>query len=124
MSDILWLLHVLEDEVGSLHESFFYTLAGLGRGFHKYEAVFVGKRFCFFKSDISSIFEILLVTNQHDNSLLICEVAGISQPRSEVVEGRAAGNIVNQQRTSCASIVASRDSSETFLARSIPDLNV
>ena len=56
-----------------------------------------------------------LVSDEHDNHVRVGMLPGVFQPRGQVVERVAAGDVVNEKRAGGAAVVRPRDRSERFL---------
>lgn len=83
------ILYVLRNELSGAKESFLDVGAGLGGRLDEQETILLGKLCGFFVADVNLGVKILLVAYEHDDSVGICEVSSVRQPRCQVMEGGA-----------------------------------
>lgn len=74
------------------------------------------------KRDLTSLLEIFLVAHQQNDDARTSQRSGIVQPIDQRIVRVAWRCIVDEQSTSCSSIVGSGDGTETLLTGSVPDL--
>lgn len=63
-----------------------------------------------------------LVSDEHDCDVLGREFATVLKPCGEVIESLTTGDIINEESSRRAAVIAARDAAELLLARSVPDL--
>mmetsp|Transcript_117814 Transcript_117814/g.175990 ORF Transcript_117814/g.175990 Transcript_117814/m.175990 type:complete len:274 (-) Transcript_117814:82-903(-) len=94
----------------------------LGRRLHKDQSVRFRKRLALFRADRPTMFQIILVSDQHDDHVRLRVLAGFLQPPAQVLEGISPRNIVDQQCPRGSAIITAGNTTERFLAGGIPDL--
>jgi hypothetical protein len=94
----------------------------LGRGFHKDQSIGFSKGLTFIRTDCPTMFQVIFITNQHDDHIRLGMLTSFLQPPRKVLKGIPAGNVVHQQSARRSSVIATRDTSEGFLTSRVPDL--
>jgi hypothetical protein len=67
------------------------------------------KCLCFVGGDRSQVLQIALVSNQHDDNVLVGVVSQFLEPPSNILISRVLGNVVNQKGTNSSSVVCGCD---------------
>lgn len=94
----------------------------LGRRFQKEQAVLIGKGLSFLCRDGAAVLQVVLVANEQNDHVFVRVLLGLLQPPAQVLEGVAAGNVVDEQRAGGAAVVAAGDAAEGLLPRRVPNL--
>lgn len=68
--------------------------------------------------------EVILVADEEECEVWACEGAGVGKEGGEGGEARMGGDVVDQQGTGGAAVVAARHAAEAFLAGCIPELEL
>lgn len=68
--------------------------------------------------------QVALVTDQHDDDVLVGMIAQLSQPPLYILVGQMLGNVVDQQGTDSTPVVGRRNSTVTLLTGGVPDLSL
>ena len=84
------VLDILSDELSCAQEGLLDILSSLGRGLDENEPILFSKLCGLVVAHVHLALQVLLVSNEHDDSVGVGEIASISEPGGEVVEGRSA----------------------------------
>lgn len=68
--------------------------------------------------------QIALVSDQHDNNVRVGMVAQLLQPPCDILICLVLADIVNEERSDCASVVCGGDGAVSLLPGRVPDLRL
>ena len=119
---ILSSLDVLIDEECRLDEGILNVMACLCACLHEHQIVLVSKFLSFLRANFSFSLQIIFISDQHYDHLWVRVVSHIIEPPGQIVEGTSTCDIIDKEGANTASVVASRDRSERFLASCVPNL--
>lgn len=77
-----------------------------------------------FERDSPSVLQIRLVSHQDSGDVVLSVLLNFTHPGVHRIEGVAVSDVVNYDDTMRALIIAGSDSLESFLAGSVPDLQL
>lgn len=106
---VLSVLNILIDNVCRLHEGSLDVVPGLGAGLHEQKVVLVRKLLALLGADLSLQLQVVFVSDQKYYHLGVGVVTHVVEPASEVVEGAAASDVVDEQGADATTVVASGD---------------
>lgn len=101
-----------------------YIVRRLGGSFHKDQAVGFGKGFALRRTDRPALLQVVLISNQHNDHVGLSMLTGFLQPSRQMLKGVSPSNVVDQEGSRRAAVVTTGDTSEGFLSRGIPDLQL
>lgn len=78
----------------------------------------------FLERDSSSVLEICLVSHQDSGNVILSVLLDFAHPGVDRVEGVTVGDVVHDNNSVSALVVAGSDGLETLLAGSVPDLQL
>jgi len=100
---------------GYFHKGLVDVDARLGAGLYKEQTVLPGKHLSFLCRHRSSMANVRLVCDEHDNHVWVPVRSAVLQPRVQVIERVASCHVVHQQSTSRSPIVTPSDASKALL---------
>ena len=68
--------------------------------------------------------QIALVSNQHDDDVVVGVIAQLFQPSRDVLECLVLADVVDEQRADCAAVVGGGDGAVALLSSCVPDLRL
>lgn len=110
------LLDLLVDLLGGVDERLLHVGGRLRRRLHEDEAVLARERLALLLLHLPPRLQVRLVADQHDHHVRVRMLTGVLQPRGQVVEGVAAGDVVDEQGARRAAVVRTGDRAECFLS--------
>ena len=84
----------------------------------------VGHFLTLFERDSASVLQIALITNKNACDVILGELLNFAHPCVDCIERVAVSDVVNDNDTVSALVVAGSDGLETLLARGVPNLEL
>lgn len=110
--------------LSSVDKGLLHIVSSLGTRFHKDEPICISKGLSFRRGHRTAMFQIILVTNQHNHYIALTVLSNLIQPPRQVLEGVPPRNVIDQERTCGTAIVRASNRPKGFLSRRVPDLQL
>lgn len=117
-------VHLRHDLLRRPDERLLHVRRGFRRGLHEDEPVVPREGLALLAGDAALVVEVGLVPDDDHHHFGGPELPDLLEPLPEVVEGVAAGDIINEEGCRSPAVVGACDRTEGLLAGGIPDLKV